>query len=138
LTDYGILADYGKYVEASPKNRTFHEEMGAILKEKRWNAETFKERTGLDDMTYSRLMTKPHYKFSKRVIVNIGLGLELDVWSVKRLLALQGHIMTCDDDVDKAYSYILERGYTDFIFCNKVLTVLKIPIVHHFGTRSKM
>jgi len=135
ITD--ILAEYGKYEESYSTTRTFHDELKAILLKRKWDSENFKERTGLDDMTFTRLTKKPDYRFSKRIIVNICIGLGLDFRMSEQLLKLQGYSLSTEYDEDNAYSFLIERGYTDIEDCNRILTALKIPPKLHLGTLSK-
>jgi len=108
-----------------------------ILLKRKWDSENFKERTGLDDMTFTRLTKKPDYKFSKRIIVNICIGLGLDFRMTERLLMLQGYSLSPEYDEDNAYSFLIEKGYSDIEDCNHILAALKIPPKLHLGTLSK-
>ena len=131
-----ILADHSKYIEPYSTIRTFHEEIGEILRKREWDSADFKIYTGLDDMTFTRLTKQPGYRFSKRVIVTICIGLELDLGTVERLLDLQGHSLA-PNGIDLDYRFLIEKGYTDIEECNKLLTAFKVPKNHHLGTLSK-
>jgi hypothetical protein len=132
-----IRADFSKYIEPYSNFRTFHEEIGAILQAKGWGSAVFKELTGLDDMTFTRLKTKPDYQFSKRVIVTLIIALILDIGTAERLLQLQGYALSPTNQVDMLYRFFIERGFEDIEACNQFLSALKVPVKHHLGSRSK-
>ena len=62
--------------------------------------------TGLDEVYYRRVETNPDAKPSKRAIVAVACGLDMDLDTTNKLLQLAGHAFE-DSDEDNALKFCI-------------------------------
>ncbi len=123
-----------QYEESKKYRKTFSERVYEIIQIKKWNSTIFKEKTLLDDMTFSRIKNKPDYTPNLKSVIAICVGLDLDLTVTNELLRLAGHSLTTSRE-HKAYSYIINA----FCGCsiderNEALEALD---VEPLGTKSR-
>jgi len=64
---------------------TFAHLAADMMKRKRWNSVTFKEKTYLDDATYSRIVNKEEKEWSLRTVMAMCVGLGVNVRAADKL-----------------------------------------------------
>ena len=105
-----LQKQFQNYSELSMANHvSFHEMMRSIFKNGHWNSATFAEATGLDSQFFYRLTTSER-EFSRRILVSVCAGLELDTVTSNRLLASMGLALSPARMPDRAYAFLLEYG----------------------------
>lgn len=91
------------------------------MQEEHWYEDTFRRKTHLDKMNYSRVQSGTH-KFSMRPLIAMGVGLSLNLQEMKDVLALGGMTFIPGDREHCAYAYLFigyyGRGIND---CNEFL-----------------
>ena len=77
----------------------------------------FCKLTGLDEVYYRRAETNPDTKPSKRAIVAVACGLDMDLDTTNKLLQLAGHAFE-DSDEDNALKFCI----TGFVLTVQIVT----------------
>ena len=80
-----------------------------LMEKKKWNASIFCDKTGLNQMVYSRAKNNEDSLPDVRTVISICAGLDLDIIVTNQLLALAGHTLTNSHE-HRAYSFAI-TGY---------------------------
>jgi len=117
-------------------NKTFQEQISLIMKKKHWNSSVFTEKTGLDYMTYNRVMQGKNLEI--KTVISRCLGLKLNIGITQELLKLKGHALSPVDRVHIAYSYLIENYKNmDIEQANELLSDWGIEKKHFLGSQSR-
>ena len=98
--------------------KKFSEEVESLIKENKWSKIVFMERTGLDEMTYIRVMGDENLKV--RTIIAICVGLELDFETTEHLLKLKGYALSQTDLLHRTYAFLIDKSLC-IEDCNELL-----------------
>ena len=85
---------------------TFPEFVSELMKRKHWNSVTFKERTHLDDATYSRIINNEEKEWSLRTVMAVCIGLGVNKQINDRLLSAAGYTLGVSRE-HQVYSFLL-------------------------------
>jgi len=109
-----------EYVEFSEYAATFYEKVDVLMKQRNWYPATFKDKTLLNDMDYSRYMTDRTKAPSLARVMAICIGLDVDQRIAVDLLAAAGYRLNPTRE-HQAYQFALNhyRGRIDE--CNDFL-----------------
>jgi len=101
--------------------QTFWDKADALMKQRHWYPDTFKEKTLLNDMEYSRYKNERDKAPSLPKVMAICIGLDIDLQTSEDLLASAGHKLSPIRE-HQAYRFALMhyRGRIDE--CNDFLT----------------
>ena len=94
---------FAEYREITP---TFGQLATGLMKRKHWNSVTFKEKTHLDDATYSRIINNEEKEWSLRTAMAVCVGLGINAQIADKLLAAAGHTLSTTRE-DQLFSFLL-------------------------------
>lgn len=131
-----MRADFDRSFEMSLViHKSFNEQIKEILKREHWNSKIFRDCTGLDSMTFTRLMNKPDYKPNMRTLVTVCVAVGLDVVNTESLLKSLGLAFSPINRVHRAYLHLIENCKGMSIEdCNEILKSFGIGEKDLLGT----
>ncbi|MDT8900240.1 ImmA/IrrE family metallo-endopeptidase [Anaeroselena agilis] len=105
---------------------TFAQLAADLMKRKRWNSVTFKEKTHLDDATYSRIVNNEEKEWSLRTVMAVCVGLGVNARTTDKLLAAAGHTLSTSRE-HQLFSFLLTSFEGQSIDeCNTFLESMEI------------
>lgn len=94
-------------------NYNFSKLIFDILQKRKWNRAIFKDRTLLDDSTYTRIMKMDDRKWKFETIIAICVGLKLPLKTTETLLEVSGYSFGVSEDY-QIYKFLFTefRGWS--------------------------
>ena len=103
---YNKAKEFERRFARSKKNhKTASEMLKEYMADAHWNASSFKERTQMDAINYTRVQQN-YPKFTMRPLVTMGYCLGLDESEMEEVLNAQGLTFNPTDEEQQAYKYI--------------------------------
>ena len=97
-----------QYADHAAVTETFWQAAYSIMQKKKWNTSIFCEKTGLNEMTYSRAKNNADSLPDFMTVISICAGLDLDIGVTSNLLGLAGHTFSSSRD-HQAYSFVINN-----------------------------
>ena len=121
-----IVADFNKQFERRRKvSESTSARMCEYMDDAHWNSTTFRDRTLLSEMAYSRV--RKNHKFGVPSYTAMAVGLELTLHETEDALRLSGLGYDDNNRIDNAYMFILSACHGSPIDeCNVVLEHLNV------------
>lgn len=134
-----IKYDYAHSFSAVPVlHKPFAQAVLEILTEKGINTPTeFAERTGLNP-NYYYTMQEPNKNYTLGHVMSIAIGLQIESWSMQKLLSAAGLSLNLNHSVARAYAFVHEY-YRDLPIedINGILQCLGIGERHYLGSHER-
>ncbi|GHV47867.1 hypothetical protein FACS189499_06130 [Clostridia bacterium] len=100
-----------------------------LMTEHHWNSITFKEKTLLDDVTYSRIKNKKPKNWKFQTIISVCFGLGTDLNTAAAMLQSEGYAFGKSPE-HLAYAFVLDAMRGDSIDdCNAFLASINVPML---------
>ncbi len=111
------------------KKSSFSDLLLKMMKDKNIDAPTLYKRAYMDRKLFSKIISDPQYKPSKRIVCALALALHLDSKESKQLVKRAGYILTSGELFDLAIRYCIENKIYDLIEAEEVLMKYNLAIV---------
>lgn len=95
-----------QYADHLAVTETFWQAAFNIMRKRKWNTRIYCEKTGLNEMTYSRAKNNADSLPDFLTVISICAGLDLDIGVTTNLLGLAGHTFSGSRD-HQAYSFVI-------------------------------
>jgi predicted CopG family antitoxin len=111
------------------KKSSFSDFLLKLMKEKNIDPPMLYKRAYIDRKLFSKIISDPEYKPSKRIVCALALALHLDSKESKQLVKRAGFILTSGNLFDLAIRYCIENKIYDLIEAEEVLLKQNIAFV---------
>jgi hypothetical protein len=111
------------------KKSSFSDLLLKMMKEKNIDPPTLYKRAYMDRKLFSKIISDPEYKPSKRIVCALALALHLDNKESKQLVKRAGFILTSGTLFDLAIRYCIENRIYDLVEAEEVLMKQNVTIV---------
>jgi hypothetical protein len=124
-------AQYAEHQQLTP---TFWQRAYEIMQAKKWNTTIFCNRTGLNEVVFSRAKNNHNSLPDVRTVISICSGLDLDIGLTNELLSLAGHSLSNSRE-HQAYAFVI-TGYKGRSLDEKNEFLRSID-VHELGSKQR-
>jgi hypothetical protein len=111
------------------KKSSFSDLLLKMMKEKNIDPPTLYKRAYMDRKLFSKIISDPEYKPSKRIVCALALALHLDNKESKHLIKRAGFILSSGTLFDLAIRYCIENRIYDLVEAEEVLMKQNVTIV---------
>ena len=111
------------------KKSSFSDLLLKMMKEKNIDPPTLYKRAYMDRKLFSKIISDPEYKPSKRIVCALALALHLDNKESKQLIKRAGFILSSGTLFDLAIRYCIENRIYDLVEAEEVLMKQNVTIV---------
>ena len=111
------------------KKSSFSDLLLKMMKEKNIDPPTLYKRAYMDRKLFSKIISDPEYKPSKRIVCALALALHLDNKESKQLIKRGGFILSSGTLFDLAIRYCIENRIYDLVEAEEVLMKQNVTIV---------
>ncbi|MBR2526946.1 MAG: macro domain-containing protein [Blautia sp.] len=108
---------------------TFSEYLLDILKERSGKDSEVYKRAEISKQLFSKMLSNKYYQPTKNTVIQLAIGLQLDVNQTQRLLEKAGYTLTRSSKVDLVVQYYIERKVYNVKFINLALEDCGLPLL---------
>ena len=98
------------YLKTTLKKESFSDMLLRLMRERNLTASTVYHRAGMDRKLFSKIISTPAYRPSKKTVCALALALHLDSPTSKPLVKRAGYILSSGSPFDLVIRYCLEHG----------------------------
>ena len=109
--------------------KTFSEYLLDLLKERDGKDSEVYKRAEVSKQLFSKILNNPDYQPSKSTVIQLALGLELDLVQTQKLLGKAGYALTRSSKTDLVVQYYIERKIYNVTFINEALYNCGLPLL---------
>ncbi len=109
--------------------KTFSEYLTELLGERDGKASEVYKRAEVSKQLFSRILSNPDYQPSKSTVIQLALGLQLDLPQTQKLLGKAGYALTRSSKTDLVVQYYIERKIYNVTFINEALYDCGLPLL---------
>ena len=109
--------------------KTFSEYLLDLLKERDGKDSEVYKRAEVSKQLFSKILNNPDYQPTKRTVIQLALGLELDLVQTQKLLGKAGYALTRSSKTDLVVQYYIERKIYNVTFINEALYDCGLPLL---------
>lgn len=109
--------------------KTFSEYLLDLLKERDGKDSEVYKRAEVSKQLFSKILNDPDYQPTKSTVVQLALGLQLDLPQTQKLLEKAGYALTRSSKTDLVVQYYIERKIYSVTFINEALYDCGLPLL---------
>ena len=109
--------------------KTFSEYLLDLLKERDGKDSEVYKRAEVSKQLFSKILNTPDYQPTKSTVIQLALGLELDLPQTRKLLDKAGYALTRSSKADLVVQYYIERKIYSVTFINEALYDCGLPLL---------
>ena len=121
---YGSLEDILRQNEPS-----FSDYLKDLLKERGYKAADVYKRAEISRQLFSRIINTEDYRPTKDTVIQLALGMQLDLPQTQKLLEKAGYLLTRNSKTDLAIQYFIERKIYNVTLINAALDDCGVPLL---------
>ena len=106
------MESLGAYIQKQKKS-SFVNLLLFLMREKQLDSPTVYKRALMDRKLFSKMISDPNYKPSKKIVCTLALALQLDQKESKTFIKRAGYILTSGSTFDLSIRYCLEHKIYD-------------------------
>lgn len=111
------------------REKTFSEYLLDLLKERSGKDSEVYKRAEVSKQLFSKILSNPDYQPTKSTVIQLALGLELDLAQTQKLLGKAGFALTRSSKTDLVVQYYIERKIYNVTFINEALHDCGLPLL---------
>lgn len=111
------------------REKTFSEYLLELLKERDGRDSEVYKRAEVSKQLFSKILSNPDYQPTKSTVIQLALGLELDLAQTQKLLGKAGFALTRSSKTDLVVQYYIERKIYSVTFINEALDDCGLPLL---------
>ena len=108
---------------------TFSEYLLDILKERSGKDSEVYKRAEISKQLFSKMLSNKYYQPTKNTVIQLAIGLQLDVNRTQKLLEKAGYTLTRSSKADLVVQYYIERKIYNVKFINLALEDCGLPLL---------
>ena len=120
----GSLDDYLLQRESS-----FNEFLLDLLRERNGKDSEVYKRAEISKQLFSKIVSSRDYRPTKDTVIQLAIGLELDLVQARKLLEKAGYALTRSSKADLVVQYYIERRIYSVTFINEALSDCGLPLL---------
>ena len=109
--------------------KTFSEYLLDLLKERSGKDSEVYKRAEVSKQLFSKILNNPDYQPTKSTVIQLALGLQLDLPQTQKLLEKAGYALTRSSKTDLVVKYYIERKIYNVTFINEALYDCGLPLL---------
>ncbi len=109
--------------------KTFSEYLLDLLKERKGKDSEVYKRAEVSKQLFSKILNNPDYQPTKSTVIQLALGLQLDLPQTQKLLEKAGYALTRSSKTDLVVKYYIERKIYNVTFINEALYDCGLPLL---------
>ena len=109
--------------------KTFSEYLLDLLKERNGKDSEVYKRAEVSKQLFSKILNNPDYQPTKSTVLQLALGLQLDLPQTQKLLEKAGYALTRSSKTDLVVKYYIERKIYNVTFINEALYDCGLPLL---------
>ena len=109
--------------------KTFSEYLLDLLKERDGKDSEVYKRAEVSKQLFSKILNNLDYQPTKSTVIQLALGLELDLAQTQQLLGKAGYALTRSSKTDLVVQYYIERKIYNVTFINEALYDCGLPLL---------
>ena len=109
--------------------KTFSEYLLDLLKERDGKDSEVYKRAEVSKQLFSKILNNPDYQPTKSTVIQLALGLELDLAQTQKFLGKAGYALTRSSKTDLVVQYYIERKIYSVTFINEALYDCGLPLL---------
>lgn len=109
--------------------KTFSEYLLDLLKERNGKDSEVYKRAEVSKQLFSKILNNPDYQPTKSTVLQLALGLQLDLPQTQKLLEKAGYALTRSSKTDLVVQYYIERKIYNVTFINEALYDCGLPLL---------
>ena len=109
--------------------KTFSEYLLDLLKERDDKASEIYKRAEISKQLFSKILSNKDYQPTKTTVIQLAIGLQLDLAQTQKLLGKAGYALTRSSKVDLVVQYYIERKMYNVAFINLALDDCGLPLL---------
>ena len=109
--------------------RTFSEYLLDLLRERSGKDSEVYKRAAVSKQLFSKILSNPSYRPTKNTVLQLAIGLQLDLPQTQALLARAGFTLTRSSKTDLVVQYYIERKIYSVTFINEALYDCGLPLL---------
>lgn len=109
--------------------KTFSEYLLDLLKERDGKDSEVYKRAEVSKQLFSKILNNPDYQPTKSTVIQLALGLKLDLVQTQKLLGKAGYALTRSSKTDLVVQYYIERKIYNVTFINEALYDCGLPLL---------
>ena len=109
--------------------KTFSEYLLDLLKERSGKDSEVYKRAEVSKQLFSKILNNPDYQPTKSTVIQLALGLQLDLPQTQKLLEKAGYALTRSSKADLVVKYYIERKIYNVTFINEALYDCGLPLL---------
>lgn len=109
--------------------KTFSEYLLDLLKERDGKDSEVYKRAEVSKQLFSKILNNPDYQPTKSTVIQLALGLQLDLPQTQKLLEKAGYALTRSSKTDLVVKYYIERKIYNVTFINEALYDCGLPLL---------
>ena len=110
-------------------DKTFSEYLLDLLKERNGKDSEVYKRAEVSKQLFSKILNNLDYQPTKSTVIQLALGLELDLAQTQQLLGKAGYALTRSSKTDLVVQYYIERKIYNVTFINEALYDCGLPLL---------
>ncbi len=111
------------------RESSFSEYLLDLLKERSGKDSEVYKRAEVSKQLFSKILNTRDYQPTKSTVIQLALGLELDLPQTQKLLGKAGYALTRSSKADLVVQYYIERGIYSVSFINEALYDCGLPLL---------
>ena len=111
------------------KEKTFSEYLLDLLKERSGKDSEVYKRAEVSKQLFSKILNNPNYQPTKSTVIQLAIGLQLDLAQTQKLLGKAGYALTRSSRADLVVQYYIERQIYSVSFINEALYDCNLPLL---------
>ena len=109
--------------------KTFSEYLLDLLRERDGKDSEVYKRAEVSKQLFSKILNNPDYQPTKSTVIQLALGLQLDLPQTQKLLGKAGYALTRSSKADLVVQYYIEREIYSVTFINEALFDCGLPLL---------
>lgn len=111
------------------REKTFSEYLLDLLKERSGRDSEVYKRAEVSKQLFSKILSHPDYQPTKSTVIQLALGLQLDLTQTQKLLGRAGYALPRSSRADLVVQYYIERKIYSVTFINEALADCGLPLL---------
>lgn len=122
---------YGSALEDVLKQheKTFSEYLLNLIRERDGKVSEVYKRAEVSKQLFSKILNNPEYQPTKSTVIQLAIGLQLDLPGTQKLLEKAGYALTRSSKTDLVVQYYIERKVYSVTFINEALYDCGLPLL---------
>ena len=113
----------------SRSEATFSEYLLDLLRERQGKDSEVYKRAEISKQLFSKILSTKNYQPTKSTVLQLAIGLQLDLSGTQKLLERAGYALTRSSKTDIVVQYYIERSVYSVTFINEALSDCGLPLL---------